>query len=105
MKLSEITREDVAGYLRLETGDYEEKTLDAIMAAARKYIESHTGIPAVSGVEGAETLDDHEDLWIAFMVLCQDMFDNRTMYPDAKFSGGANRVVESVLALHARNLL
>lgn len=100
MKLSEITAADVGSYLRLEKDQVKAHTkqLAAIMEAARRYIESYTGIPI-------EELDEYDDLWPAFMVLCQDMFDNRSMYPDAKFSGSANRVVESILGMHTRNLL
>lgn len=105
MKISEITVSDVAKYLRLETGDYDEAQLRAVMMAARLYMESCTGIPAVSDIEGAETLDSHEDFWIAYMVLCQDMYDNRTMYPETRYAASANRVVDSVLGLHRRNLL
>ncbi len=103
MKLSEITSADVVEYLRLEEGQYTERQITAIMDAALKYIAGYTGIPAQSETEGETTLDDYEDLWLAFMVLCQDMYDNRSMVPDAK--GSANRVVESVLGMHARNLL
>lgn len=105
MKLSAITSADVAAYLRLEPGDYDQAQLEAIMAAARRYIEGHTGIPAASDLPGAETLDDHADFWIAFLVLCQDAYDNRAMYPDAKYANSANRVVDSILGLHRRNLL
>ncbi len=98
MKLSEITVSDVAAYLRLEKDKTCTKPLKAIMEAAKRYIVGYTGLTT-------EELDDYDDLWPAFMVLCQDMFDNRTMYPDAKGSGSANRVVESILGMHARNLL
>lgn len=99
MKLSTVSASDVAGFLRLESGGYTESELEMIMAAAKSYLEAHTGIPAEG--EG-ETLDDHEDITLAFMVLCQDMYDNRALYIEPT---GANRVVESIIAQHARNLL
>lgn len=99
MKISEITPMAVAKYLRLESGDYDGSELQAIMESAKRYIVSYTGIPA----EGTgETLDDHEDFYIAFMVLCQDMYDNRSY---AMESSSANRVVDSILGMHVRNLL
>lgn len=104
MKISEITLYDVVQFLRLEEGAYDDTMLSAIMAAATKYIEGHTGIP--SAAENGETLDDYDDLYIAYMVLCQDMYDNRTMYPDnSKYNSNSNVVVDSILSLHARNLL
>ena len=91
MKLSEITLETAAAYMRLEPGEYDEALLAVVMHAARAYI--------------AEELDGYEDVSIAFLVLCQDLYDNRTMYPDTRYAANANRVVSSILDLHARNLL
>ena len=102
MTISSITESDVAKYLRLEAGDYDAGELETIMDAAKKYIVSYTGIPAASTDSTAETLDDHEDFWIAYMVLCQDMYDNRSMTVE---NANANRVVETVLGMHTRNLL
>ena len=98
MKLSEITTGTAAGYLRLEDGEYDENLLAAVMQAARSYIENYTGLSAAE-------LDRYEDVSIAFLVLCQDLYDNRTMYPDTRYAANANRVVSSILDLHARNLL
>lgn len=98
MKLSEITIGTAAGYLRLEDGEYDENLLTAVMQAARSYIEHYTGLSAAE-------LDRYEDVSIAFLVLCQDLYDNRTMYPDTRYAANANCVVSSILDLHARNLL
>ena len=46
MKLSTVSASDVAGFLRLESGGYTESELEMIMAAAKSYLEAHTGIPA-----------------------------------------------------------
>lgn len=102
MKISEITANDVVGFCRLETGDYSAMEIAAIMDAAESYIAKYTGIPATSETEGAETLDDFPDFWLAYMVLCQDMHDNRTITVE---NGNANKVVDSILSMHARNLL
>lgn len=95
----------MAAYLRLEDEDYAPAELEAVMASVKQYIVSYTGIPAESDDPEAETLDDHADFYIAYMVLCQDAYDNRTMYPDVRYAGSQNRVVESILGMHARNLL
>ena len=52
-----------------------------------------------------EEVAGHEDLAIAFLVLVQDMYDNRTLHPDTKYANSANRVVTSILDLHRRNLV
>lgn len=98
MKLSEITLETAAAYMRLEPGEYDEALLAVVMHAARAYIAGYTGA-------SAEELDGYEDVSIAFLVLCQDLYDNRTMYPDTRYVANANRVVSSILDMHARNLL
>lgn len=51
-----------------------------------------------------ENLDDYEDLWLPCMILCQDAFDNRTLYPD---KSNLNRAVETALGMHvtAKTLL
>ena len=93
MVIGSIKTEDVAGFLRLDKDD--PKTLWPIMDAAKEYILGYTGM-------SEDELDDHEDLYIAFMVLCQDMYDNRVMYVD---KNNVNRVVESILFRHRRNFV
>ena len=65
----------------------------------RRIYQAIRGIPQ-SG-EG-ETLDDYEDIYLAFMVLCQDAYDNRSYVAEGT---AANRVVCSILDMHARNLI
>jgi len=102
MKISEITIANVADFIRLESGDYATVTLTAIMDAAKQYIVDYTGIPATSTDITIDTLDNHPDFYIAYMVLCQDMYDTRTMYVD---KSSANKVVETILGMHCTNLL
>lgn len=105
MKLSEITSKEVANYLRLE---YEDLTADEIselenlLKVSKKFISDYTGIPITSIDPLAETLDTHEDFYIVVMVLCQDMYDNRSYYVD---KSNLNKVVETILGMHSVNLL
>lgn len=101
MKISEVTEPDVAKYLRLESGDYDATELAAIMAAAKQYVASYVGLPEVSA-DGGTILDDCEDLTLAYLVVCREMFDNRAMSVE---NANANRVIESILSIHSRNLL
>lgn len=96
-KISEITIEDVARYIRLD--DYEESEIETYLNIAKSYISNYTGIQAEG--EG-ETLDDYADFVIVVFVLCQDMHDNRTMYVD---SSNINKVVQTILDMHTRNYL
>lgn len=96
-KVSEITAQDVAEYVRVDEPNLDEFNL--YLNVAKDYISNYTGI-AKSG-EG-ETLDDYQDLIIVVYILCQDMYDNRTMYVD---KAQPNKVVETILNMHQRNLI
>lgn len=96
-KVSEITAQDVAEYLRIaELTEEDENFITSTISVAIDYILKYTGI------EDAETLDNYNDMVIVVFVLCQDMYDNRSMYVD---NSNLNRVVENILGLHQRNLL
>lgn len=97
-KVSEITIDDVARYIRVD--DYEESEIETYLNIAKSYISSYTGIP-VANDEG-ESLDDFPDFVIVAYILCQDMYDNRTMYVD---KNNINRTVQTILDMHTRNNL
>lgn len=102
MKISEVDVQAVLSFLRLDEEDADTTTLSAAMGAAKSYISSYTGIPAVASETTAETLDVYEDLTIAYLILIQDMYDNRAFSVD---KANVNRTVESILNMHERNLL
>ncbi len=94
MRVSEITTDHVAEYLRIDEEDVSDK-LQPVLTAAKAYISSYTGIPI-------EELDDYEEFYVAVMVLCQDMYDNRSYYVERNY---VNRTVSSILDMHRRNLV
>lgn len=94
MKVSEITVEDVARYARID--DYDEIEVKNILDAAKAYVRSYTGLTD-------DEIDTHDDFYIAVLALCQDMYDNRSMYVDYK--SNVNKVVDSVLGMHCTNYL
>ena len=93
MRISDITVSNVAAFLRLD--DASDPILTPMMAAAKQFIIDYTGLSEAE-------LDDHEDFYIAYMVLVQDMYDNRAMYVE---KDNINRVVESVLFRHRTNFV
>ena len=97
-KVSEITFKEVADYIRLD--NYVESEIATYLNIAKNYISSYTGIP-ITSKEG-ESLDDFPDFVIVVYVLCQDMYDNRTLYVD---KSNINKVVQTILDMHSRNLL
>lgn len=94
MKVSEITTEHVAEYLRIDE-EKELGKLQPVLAAAKSYMSSYTGIPL-------EEFDDYEEFYTAVMVLCQDMYDNRSYYVERS---SVNRTVSTILDMHRRNLV
>lgn len=106
-KVSEITIQDVANYLKLD--DYEESDIETYLNIAKNYISNYTGIPEANEYEEdfdedeeVETLDTYADFVIVVYVLCQDMHDNRCMYVN---SGNINKVVQTILDMHTKNYL
>lgn len=101
MKVSEITAKDIANYLRLsEISEEDEKNIELFLNIAKNYIENYTGIPQKSENAEDEILDTYSDFVIVVYVLCQDMYDNRTMYVDGK---NINNTVKTILDMHTRN--
>lgn len=95
-KVSDITYEDVADYLRLAEIDSDDiNTLNNLLSVAKTFIINYTG-------RTSEELDNYQDFVIVVFVLCQDMWDNRTMYVESK---NLNNVIETILGMHSVNLL
>lgn len=95
-KVSDITVESVADYLRLdEVTDSEKNTLAMLISIATSFIKSYTGLDD-------DGVDKYPEFVIVALILCQDMWDNRTMYVDSK---DLNNTVQSILAMHSINLL
>ena len=95
-KVSDITVDSVAEYLRLdEVTESEINTLTTLLSVAVSFIKSYTGLDDVE-------VDKYPEFVIVVLILCQDMWDNRTMYVDSK---DMNNTVQSILAMHSVNLL
>lgn len=94
-KVSEITVEDLKSYLRIsdDLSEDDKKFLETILNSSINYIKNNIGI---------DDVDKYSDLVIVVFVLCQDMYDNRTLYVD---KNNVNKVVSSILGQHDNNLL
>ena len=94
--VSELTYQDVAEYIRLcEVTSDDENTLNKLIDVSKNYIANNTGLTV-------EQLDEHSDFVIVVLILCQDMWDNRTLYVD---NANLNHVVKTILGNHSINLL
>ena len=95
-KVSEITDTDVASYIRLvEVTNEDLITLNNLINVSKAFISNYTG-------RTEEELDNYQDFVIVVLILCQDMWDNRTLYVDKT---NLNKVVETILGMHSVNLL
>lgn len=93
-KVSEITVSDVVNYLRLyETSEQDENFIQNCIEVAKSYIKNYTGV---------EDLDTNTDFVIVVYLLCQDMYDTRTINID---NNKLNTVFETILGFHRVNLL
>ena len=93
-KVSQIEVEDIADYIRISELDETLKNeLNIYLNVAKKFVKDETGL---------EDLDLHEDFIIAVYVLCQDMYDNKSLYVD---KSNLNKVVDTILGRHRNNLL
>lgn len=104
-KVSDITYQNIADYIRVDVTN-DTKTQDELktyLNISKEYISSYTGIPITKEVgEDIKTLDDYPDFIIVVYILCQDMYDNRSMYVD---ESNLNKVVQTILGMHAVNNL
>lgn len=102
-RVSDITVDNIANYLRLtEVSEEEKKELKTFLKIAKNYISNYTGISEKFENLETETLDSYPDFVIVVYILCQDMYDNRTMYVDSK---NINNTVKTILDMHTRNNL
>lgn len=93
-KVSDITTDDIAEYLRLvDYSEDDENTLSNLLGIAKTFISNYTG---------QTNLDNFQDFVIVVLILCQDMWDNRTLYVD---KSELSYPVETILGMHSINLL
>lgn len=92
MKVSTITYQDIADYIRLsEVSQSDQTFITNLIEIAKAFIKEETGV---------KNLDEYDDFIIVVFVLCQDMYDTRTLYID---KANLNKVVETILGLHSLN--
>ncbi len=100
MKIRQLTAEFVAAYLKIDREDLDEakrKELLTFLDAAKRYVLSETGLTA-------EEADEKDDLTVAVLILCQDMYDNRTRYLSSSGSKPSD-TLDSILGFYRCNLL
>lgn len=95
MKINEITLKDVKDHCNIYHNNDDDYLQNIVIPSSKAYIKVYTGLDD-------EAIDKKEDLSIAFLVLCADMYDNRQYQVN---SVNKNPIVESILNMHSINLL
>ena len=93
MKVSEIKIKDLMDYIRPD--EYDEAGFENILSALKGLIERYNGLDD-------EQIDEHEEFYIAVMILAADMYDNGALYVN---TSNLNKTVETILNMHSVNLL
>ena len=94
MKVSEIKADDVVKYARMDASG-EDISPEVLLSTAKNYVKSYAGLTD-------EQMDEHEEISIAVLALCSDMYDNRQMHAD---NDKINRLIDAIVGMHSRNLL
>ncbi len=96
-KVSEITTSALAEYIHVSTEDdgTTEKLLQTFLSAAIGFIKSYIN-------QNDDYLDENSEFVEVVFVLCQDMHDNRTLYPDRS---NLNYFVKATLDMHCGGLV
>lgn len=99
-KVSDITANDVVKYIREDEDEVNMQEIETFLNVAKNFASNYTGLPIMSETE--DSLDTYSDMVYAIYVLCQDMYDNRSLYVDKI---NLNFVVKTILESHCRIML
>lgn len=96
MKVSELTKEIVANYIRVEITTLTTPILDLVLPAAITYCATYTGLEP-------KDLDEYDDMAIAVLALCGEFYDNRTY--TAVENAIVNPTTQAILDKYSMNLM
>ena len=94
MKVSDINTEIIKNYLRIDTDD-DDIMLEHILNASIDFCKNYTG-------RTLEELEQYNDVPLAVLCLCSDLYENRE-YTIDKIN--INPAVAQILGSHSNNLL
>ena len=103
MTVSGLAYTDLVTYLHIDSADVtatEQVLLTAYLSAAKSYAASYTGLDSTA----LDALGD--EMAVAVLCLAGDMYTNRDMITGGtKSTVNVNRTVETILNMHAVNLV
>lgn len=94
MAIKDVTIENVKDFCGI-SDDASDALLIGFQAAAKNFIIAYTGL-------SAEEINDYEDLATAYLIIINDMYNNRD-YTTA--NDKINPLVATILSLHSGNLV
>ena len=94
MKISDINTEILKNYLRID-GDDDDGMLEHILSASIDYCVNYTG-------RTLEELELYNDVPLAVLSLCSDLYENREYTTDRI---NINPAIAQILGSHSNNLL
>lgn len=96
MKVSELNRENVTLFCRIDSDAADIELIDTLfLPAAKSYIRSHSSLTD-------EDMDKYEDITIAVCALCSHMYDNRSVEVTSE---RVNEIVMNIIGRYDRNLI
>lgn len=94
MMVAELTVENVKNYLRVDT-NHDDALLAVILSAAKRFCAQYTGLDI-------DDLDDYEDMPLAVLAVCADMYEVRQF---TLTGTQLNPVAAQILGTYSTNLL
>lgn len=94
MKVSEITTDTLQEYLKT---DEDSASLQLFLDGAKSYVSEYAGLDE-------EQMDVSDDIALCVLAVASDMYDQRQTQVGVNNSY-INRLVDSMLFMHSRNLL
>ena len=98
MKLREVSAENLIRFAKIDDADEEPEVIEAIVEAGRNFVLSQTGLEL-------EETDDKPDLAIAMLMVCADMYDNRSYETAAGKAPSVNLAAQAIINQYCRNIL
>lgn len=95
MKVSEVTVDQLIDYCNAYEDEQTKRNLSLILSAAKAFIASETGL-------NADEVDKYEDITLVLLVLCNEMYDNRSFTCD---DVNISPLYDAILNSHRVNLL
>lgn len=93
MRMSEVSVENLMEYLREEE---ESELLSSILSAGKQYVLQFTGL-------SEEEANEKEDLSLALLAVCADLYDKRGMISSANLN--ENLLISGILESHRVNFV